>query len=122
MIPFNAAFETMMLTICDGPVPKPWPAATNYMKPSGLTQEQQDVVMVAAVKYTLAVRDAVKAWSLIRKTAPAPDRMARINAVSQQLDQKLEALRQSVETELGPDGYRQLVTFVETTVKSTMAH
>jgi hypothetical protein len=119
LIPFNMAFESMLTMICDGPVPQPWPNRGDYMSSSGLTQAQQDVVTIAAVKYVLAANDAVKGWREAKK-GPAEGKMDRINAVSLQLKLTVEDLRKSVESELGPDAYQQLVRFIETRVKSGM--
>jgi hypothetical protein len=120
LIPFNLAFESMFTLICDGPVPQPSSLRGSYMSTGGLTQSEQDVVTIAAVKYTLAVNDAVKGWREAKKV-PSAGRAARIDAVSRQLDNTVEDLRRAVESELGPDAYQKLVRFVETKVKSGMA-
>jgi hypothetical protein len=120
LIPFNLAFESMLGFICDGPVPQPWALRGSYMSTSGLTQAEQDVVTIAAVKYTLAVNEAVKGWREAKKGQPA-GRADRIDAVSRQLDNTVEDLRNSLESELGRDAYQKLVRFIETKVKSGIA-
>ncbi|WP_321475184.1 hypothetical protein [uncultured Paludibaculum sp.] len=121
LIPLDEAFKSMFLMLCDGPVPRPMSVSGReyYMRGSGLTEKQQDSVSIAAVKYRLAVNDAVASAKAALK-GPASELAARRQAATDELNFQFEDIRKSLESDLGPDAYQELVHFVETEVKSRM--
>lgn len=121
LIPFDEAFKSMFAMLCDGPIPQPMSVSGReyYMRGSGLTEKQLDSVSIAAVKYRLAVNDAVASAKAALK-GPASELGARRQAATDELNFQFENIRKSLESDLGPDAYQKLVHFVETAVKSRM--
>jgi len=119
LIPLSEAMRSMFAFLCDGPVPQPISSRGDYFKESRLTQDEQDLVTMASIKYHLTVNSSV------RELKKVPRNPATFNAdrlvIMKKLDREFEQISASLQADLGPEAYKRLVVFIETFVKRHMS-
>ncbi len=120
-VPDVAAWQILLLWVSDCQTCPSRGTREGYLKGSGLTIDEVDVVIQAGNAYRLIQDDVVRRFKKSKASIPRPiskDTWAQITAPFDDLYPAVEKQRIFLQTELGPVGYQKLTDFVNTKTKS----